>query len=62
MANEYDKVVNLDSYRRSIRGIPTEALKDMWDRWGGVDAIDGFEGEDIHAELNRRGEGAYCVV
>jgi hypothetical protein len=42
--------------------LSTDTLKDMWDRWDAMNDVDGFSGEDIHAELNRRGEGQYCAV
>lgn len=49
----------------SIENLPTWLLKRMWDDIKYVAfmrVIAGFEGEAIHAELNRRGEGAYCAV
>lgn len=44
-----------------------ESLKLMWDQWDDyLDREDEsplkFHYEDIHCELNRRGEGKYCAV
>lgn len=55
-----------------IKGItlePTTILKFLWDAWDLWDSHEDNEGvcplpyhyEDIHAELNRRGEGSYCA-
>ena len=45
--------------REQVRALPTSILKRMWDdnsnRWE-------FLWEDIHAEMNERGEGAYVAV
>ena len=41
----------------------TAELKAMWDATWPTNAIlGGVYIEDIHAELNRRGEGIYCAV
>lgn len=38
-------------------------LKSAWDLWDGTDeTVEGYTGEEIHHELNRRGLGAYCSV
>lgn len=42
--------------------LSTTTLKAMWDRWDAMNDVDGMSGEDIHMELNRRGEGHYCAV
>jgi len=43
--------------------ITDEELKKMWDLWDGTEkTVYGYRGEDLHAELNRRGLGAYCAV
>lgn len=52
--------------KKDIRKADTDQLKREWDLWFEADDedIDGveFDYEDIHAELNRRGEGDYCAV
>lgn len=47
-----------------IAKIPLERLKRMWDELpdDGGPHPSGFDCDDIHAELNRRGEGDYCRV
>lgn len=53
---------------RNVQHASSEQLKREWDLWsehdGDDDALDGveFHFEEIHAELNRRGEGRYCAV
>lgn len=37
-------------------------MRKLWDAYDGGNAPEGFQGEDIHAELNRRGDGRYCAV
>lgn len=39
-----------------------EDMRQLWDAYDGCNAPNGFAGEDIHAELNRRGYGDYCAV
>lgn len=51
----------------SIKECSTESLKKMWDDWDKyMDKEDEsplrFHYEDIHTELNNRGEGKYCAV
>lgn len=48
--------------RARMENVPTEQLKRMWDAYDGMNAPLGFSGEDIHLELNMRGEGSYCAV
>lgn len=52
--------------RRNVQHASTEQLKREWDLWADHDdeELDGveFHYEQIHAELNRRGEGRYCAV
>ena len=52
--------------KRNVRHASTEQLKREWDMWFETEqeALDGveFHYEQIHAELNRRGEGEYCAV
>ena len=48
--------------RERMKDVSTEQLKRMWDAYDGTNAPLGFEGEDIHLELNMRGEGSYCAV
>lgn len=50
-----------------IRFVSTQYLIDMWDKWDLYMDDEGksplrFHYEDIHEELNRRGEGRYCPV
>ena len=52
--------------KRNVRHASTEQLKREWDMrfetdQEEVDGVD-FHYEQIHAELNRRGEGEYCAV
>jgi hypothetical protein len=37
-------------------------MRALWDQYDGCNSPSGFCGEDIHAELNRRGDGGYCAV
>lgn len=46
----------------TIRDLRTAAVKRLWDQYNGSNAPLGYDGETIHAELNRRGEGLYCAV
>lgn len=39
-----------------LAGIPLDELKAMWD------GDDGTSCDEVHAELNRRGEGSYCPI
>ena len=59
-----DNVINLP--RRNVRHATTEQLKREWDLWAACDGEElagvEFGYEQIHAELNRRGEGEYCSV
>jgi hypothetical protein len=48
--------------RQQLRKLPIARLKELWDLYDGTNAPHGYSGEDIHAELNRRGEGEYCAV
>jgi hypothetical protein len=52
--------------KRNIRNATTAELKTEWDKWAD-DPNEDMTGhiwhyEAIHAELNRRGEGAHCAV
>lgn len=52
-------------HNRNVRYASTEQLKREWDLWFHSDAEEvesDFHYEQIHAELNRRGEGEYCAV
>lgn len=58
----------LDRHRReALDEMPLEKLRSMWDRLpddSGV-LIEGaliVDCDDIHAALNRRGDGEYCAV
>ena len=42
--------------------VSTEDLKAAWDAVGDDSFGHGYDCADIHAELNRRGEGRYCAV
>lgn len=48
--------------QKMIEGVSTERLKALWDEYDGTNEPGGWDGEEIHAELNRRGEGDYCPV
>jgi hypothetical protein len=48
--------------RRLFGGKTITELRSMWDRWDGVEPVDGYAGEDIHAYLNILGDGEYCAV
>lgn len=63
-----DNVIALPARERVMS---TSALKAMWDAFddhanegesGYFWPPDGPHIEDVHAELNRRGEGMYCAV
>jgi hypothetical protein len=47
---------------RPIGELSLRDVKALWDQYDGTNNPFGYEGEEIHAELNRRGEGAYCAV
>lgn len=53
---------NAHIQRERLQALTTDKLKELWDRWEGVGEVEGFWGEEIHRELNRRGEGLYCAV
>lgn len=43
--------------------MPLDQLKALWDSFDGIETSDpNVSGEDVHMELNRRGEGHYCPV
>lgn len=48
--------------REILRGLPLWRLRRLWDEYDGSNSPCGFEGEDIHSELNRRSDGEYCAV
>ena len=52
--------------KKNVQHASTAQLIREWDLWEGVDEEkpDGveFHYEQIHAELNRRGEGKHCAV
>ncbi|ADW17876.1 hypothetical protein Despr_1726 [Desulfobulbus propionicus DSM 2032] len=55
--------------KRNVQHASTEQLKHEWDLWMDTDEeetekVSGveFHYEQIHAELNRRGEGRHCAV
>lgn len=53
--------------RKCIQEYTTDQLKEMWDKWDDYlnreqESPLRFHYEDIHRELNRRGEGKYCAV
>ncbi len=63
------------SERHYIRKFSTEYLKSVWDKMGDDDGIygefvvqdaghtvNGLFMDDVHAEMNRRGEGKYVAV
>lgn len=49
---------------RDARDATTEELKRVWDEWDGdpETMFYPFDMEQVHAELNRRGEGSHCAV
>ena len=52
---------------KDIKKVDLQTLMYMWDNWDKyLDDEEAspiaFHYEDIHAELNRRGEGRYCAV
>ena len=55
--------------KRNVRHASTAQLKNEWDTWvktneeetENVPGVE-FHYEQIHAELNRRGDGEYCAV
>lgn len=53
---------NVVALRHPIRSLTLDALKALWDAYDGINMPDGYSGEEIHAELNRRGHGLYCAV
>lgn len=54
--------MTLDLRLFGLRCMPTEELKRLWDLYDGTNEPEGVYGEDIHFELNRRGEGQHCAV
>lgn len=48
--------------REALRKKTDDELKSLWDQYDGTNAPAGFQGEEIHRELNRRYLGAYCAV
>lgn len=47
------------------RTLSTEKLKELWDKYDGIDTSigdDNISGEAIHMILNERKEGSYCAV
>lgn len=58
------KVIQLP--KRNVQHASTEQLKHEWDLWAETDQEElagvEFHYEQIHAELNRRGEGRHCAV
>jgi hypothetical protein len=51
--------------RRNIQNETTEYLVRAWNEWDEFPEDDGkhqYHYEQIHAELNRRGEGLVCAV
>jgi len=50
-----DKII---PFPKTIRQITTEELKKLWSS----DEEGEWTYEEIHAELNKRGEGEYCAV
>lgn len=47
------------------RTLSTEKLKELWDKYDGIDTSigdDNISGEAIHLVLNERKEGSYCAV
>ena len=47
---------------QALTAMPEADLKALWDRYDGLNAPDGHEGEDIHLALNLKGCGDYCAV
>jgi hypothetical protein len=62
--NEHDRLLKelCERRRLSLETMPTAEVKLLWDRYDGENDPDGFWGEEIHSELNRRSEGRYCAV
>lgn len=56
----------MEAQRRAfLDGISLERLREMWDAVTDDIAIEGgviYDCDDIHAALNRRGDGEYCAV
>ena len=52
--------------KRNVQHASIEQLRREWDMWFETDQeeLEGveFHYEQIHAELNRRGDGNYCAV
>lgn len=47
------------------RSLSTERLKELWDKYDGIDTSIGddmISGEAIYLVLNERKEGSYCAV
>jgi hypothetical protein len=57
------EIINFNK-RSAVLNASTDELKAAWDQWDGDPAtmFDPFDMEEVHAELNRRGEGRYCAV
>jgi hypothetical protein len=45
-----------------LQGMTLAEVRALWDQYDGTNEPDGYTGENIHKELNRRGDGRYCAV
>lgn len=52
---------NLAAATAELRGMTIAELRWLWDTCEDGES-DGYCIEDIHAEINRRGDGLYCAV
>jgi hypothetical protein len=57
----FDRIVR-ESLKAGLLTLDEFQLRALWDLYDGTNEPDGYDGRDIHAELNRRGMGSYCAV
>lgn len=53
--------------REALDALPVERLRELWDTLpddGSAHRVDGLiiDCDDLHAALNRKGDGKYCAV
>jgi hypothetical protein len=61
---EWERKRALEHARLTVlfQGFDDAGMRRLWDAYDGANHPMGYSGEDIHAELNRRGDGTYCAV
>jgi hypothetical protein len=57
----FDRIAT-EAIRAGMVYLDDDYLRELWDRCDGANEPDGYDCNNIHAELNRRGLGGYCAV